>query len=85
MPAGASTPAVVGSFTYNVTMTLGAAAIARPLGIADAAALHWPWLAMLASLAFVLVLALPRRELRRRSGVVMLAAYPLFVASVLVT
>lgn len=39
--------AVVGSFTYNVTMTLGAGALARPLVITDAAALHGPWLRML--------------------------------------
>lgn len=77
--------AVVGSFTYNVTMTLGAGALARPLRITDAAALHGPWLAMLAGLGLVLVLALPRRRLGRPAGVVLLAAYPLFVAAVLVT
>jgi cation:H+ antiporter len=74
--------AVVGSYTYNATMTLGAGALARPLQITDAAALHGPWLAMLASLALVLILALPARRLDRRSGVVLLAAYPLFVALV---
>lgn len=72
--------AVVGSFTYNVTMTLGAGALARPLVITDAVSLHVPWVAMLASLALVLVLAFPHKELRRRSGAVLLATYPLFVA-----
>jgi Ca2+/Na+ antiporter len=37
---------------------------------------------MLASLALVLILALPARRLDRRAGVVLLAAYPLFVALV---
>lgn len=76
--------AVVGSFTYNVTMTLGAGALARPLAITDAAALRVPWLAMLASLALVLALALPRRRLHRTAGAALLAAYPLFVLSVIV-
>jgi cation:H+ antiporter len=71
---------VVGSFTYNVTMTLGAGALARPLMITDAASLHLPWLVMLASLALVLGLAFPRRELRRGAGVALLVTYPVFVA-----
>lgn len=71
--------AVVGSYTYNATMTLGAGALARPLQIADATALHGPWLAMLAALALVLALALPTRRLDRRAGAVLLAAYPVFV------
>lgn len=74
--------AVVGSFTYNVTMTLGAGALARPLVITDASALHLPWLMMLASLGLVLLLALPRRRLDRWSGITLLAAYPLFLVSV---
>ncbi len=76
--------AVVGSFTYNVTMTLGAGALVRPLRIVDAAALHGPWIAMLASLALVLVLAARRRQLRRSAGIVLLAAYPAFVVLVTV-
>jgi cation:H+ antiporter len=77
--------AVVGSFTYNVTMTLGAGALARPLVITDAASLHVPWLAMLASLGLVLVLAMPRKELRRGAGVALLVAYPVFVTWVVVS
>ena len=76
--------AVVGSFTYNVTMTLGAGALVRPLRIVDAAALHGPWIAMLASLTLVLVLAARRRQLRRSAGIVLLAAYPAFVVLVTV-
>ncbi len=74
---------VVGSFAYNVTMTLGAGALAYPLIIADAASLHLPWLAMLASLSLVVLLAAPRRALGRAAGVVLLTAYPLFVLAVL--
>jgi cation:H+ antiporter len=77
--------AVVGSFTYNVTMTLGAGALARPLVIADAAALHVPWVLMLASLALVLAAAVPRKELRRGAGIALLGAYPMFVAWVVLT
>lgn len=46
--------AVVGSFTYNVTMTLGAGALARPLRITDPALLRGPWIAMLGALALAL-------------------------------
>jgi cation:H+ antiporter len=73
---------VVGSFTYNVTMTLGAGALARPLRVADAAALHLPWVLMVASLAIPLVLSLGGR-LDRRAGWVLLACYPAFVVAVL--
>jgi cation:H+ antiporter len=51
---------VVGSFAYNVTMTLGAAALARPLILRDMYHLHLPLIAMLASLVFVI--ALPHHE-----------------------
>ncbi|AGK59767.1 Ca2+/Na+ antiporter [Hyphomicrobium denitrificans 1NES1] len=74
---------VVGSFAYNVTMTLGAGALARPLAIVDAASLHFPWLAMLAALLLVVVLAAPKASLSRVAGVVLLGAYPLFVLAVL--
>lgn len=77
--------AVVGSFTYNVTMTLGAGAVARPLVITDAASLHVPWVSMLASLALVLTLAFPRKELRRGAGIVLLVTYLMFVAWVALT
>jgi cation:H+ antiporter len=73
---------VVGSFTYNVTMTLGAGALARPLRVEDAAALHLPWLLMLVALAVPLALSL-RGRLDRRAGLVLLACYPAFVLAVL--
>jgi cation:H+ antiporter len=73
---------VVGSFAYNVTMTLGAGALARPLAVADPRTLHWPLAAMIAALAFVVLLAARGRQLKRRDGVLLLAAYPAFVALV---
>ena len=74
---------VVGSYAYNATMTLGAAAAVRPLRVTDATQLHLPMLAMLAALVGVLALAVPRRELRLRHGVVLLAAYPVYIVLVL--
>jgi cation:H+ antiporter len=76
--------AVVGSYAYNATMTFGVAAIVRPLRIADADALHVPLVEMLAALAAVVVLAWPRQRLSGRDGLVLLAAYPIFLALALV-
>lgn len=70
---------VVGSFAYNVTMTLGAAAIARPLIILEPTLLHFPLLAMIGSLGMVILLAAPKKSLSRSAGGFLLAAYPLFV------
>jgi cation:H+ antiporter len=74
--------AVVGSFAYNATMSLGAAALVRPLSIADADLLHGPAVIMLAALVAVIALAVPRRRLGRIGGVALLAAYPVFIAYV---
>ena len=76
---------VVGSFAYNATMTLGAAAVVRPLRIADAGLIRVPSLAMLVSLALPILLGWRGGELRRTDGVVLLAAYPLCVGLVLVS
>jgi cation:H+ antiporter len=75
---------VVGSFAYNATMTLGAGALARPLQVLAADQLHLPLLAMLGALVAVLALALPTGRLTRPAGALLLAAYPCFVALVLV-
>lgn len=74
--------AVVGSFAYNATMSLGAAAFVRPLTITDAALLHGPVVIMLVALAAVVVLAVPRGRLGRLAAVVLLAGYPVYVAYV---
>ncbi len=70
---------VVGSYAYNVTMTLGAAALARPLTIVHANHLHVPLVAMLASLVLVILLAVPKGYLGKAAGGVLLMVYPLFV------
>ncbi|MFM7061426.1 MAG: sodium:calcium antiporter [Actinomycetes bacterium] len=70
---------VVGSFAYNVTMTLGAGALARPLRIVDATQLHGPWLLMLASLGLVIALGWQRGAITRRAGTLLLGAYPVAV------
>jgi cation:H+ antiporter len=76
--------AVVGSFAYNATMSLGAAALANPLRIADAGRLHVPLAVMVGSLVLALALALPRGVLTRRAGMMLVTAYPVFVAYVAV-
>ena len=77
--------AVVGSYAYNVTMTLGLAAVITPLGIDDTSALRGPLLAMLASLAAVLILARTHSHLDRRDGVWLLAGYAVFVIAIVAT
>lgn len=74
--------AVVGSFAYNATMSLGAAALARPLAVADPGLLRGPLVVMLAALVAVIALGVPRGRLSRASAVALLAAYPVFVAYV---
>lgn len=71
--------AVVGSFAYNATMTLGAAALVRPLVLGDAGRLHVPLVFMIAALAATMGLAWKSGTLGRRSGVVLMACYPAFV------
>lgn len=75
---------VLGSITYNVTLTLGAAALIHPLQVVDARYLHWPFLAMLIALATVMLMAAPKGYLGRTAGRVLLATYPIFVVAVFV-
>jgi len=75
---------VVGSYAYNMTMSLGVGALVSPIRIADADLLHLPLLAMLALLALAIVLALRRGSLDRRDAVVMIAGYPVFVLAVVI-
>lgn len=77
--------AVVGSFAYNMTMTLGAGALARPLVLADVTVLHVPLLLMVGALALVILFAARRGELGQTEGAMLLAGYPAFVAWVLLT
>jgi len=75
--------AVVGSFAYNATMTLGASALARPLQITGADRLHVPLVFMLGALALALVLGSARGHIGRSGGLLLLACYPVFVVAVL--
>ena len=75
--------AVVGSYAYNATMTLGASAIARPLRLSHSSQLHGPLVVMLAALAAAIGLAWRPKTLRRRAGIALLACYPVFVAAAL--
>jgi cation:H+ antiporter len=72
--------AVVGSYAYNATMTLGAAAVITPLRITDQAVLHAPMIGMLAALVAVLALSARGGRLSRADGFVLLAGYLAFVA-----
>ncbi len=75
--------AVVGSFAYNATMTLGVAALVRPLEVVDASRLHAPAVLMLLALALVVVLGAARGVLTRRHGMLLLALYPVFLVYVI--
>ena len=75
---------VVGSYAYNVTMTLGAAAVARPLVLIDATRLHSAWIAMLAAMLTVIALS-TSGQLTRRASITLLALYPAFVVLTLLT
>ena len=74
---------VIGSFTYNVTMTLGAGALARPLQVEDPDLLRGPWAAMLVSLVVVVAVGWRPQVIRRPGGVLLLGLYPVFVLGVL--
>ena len=74
---------VVGSFTYNVTMTLGAGALARPLHVSDAQLLRGPWIIMIGALIVVVGLAWRAQRLDRRAGIACLALYPIAVGAIL--
>jgi cation:H+ antiporter len=73
---------VAGSFAYNMTMSLGAAALARPLALQDTVLIHVRLLLMLATPALVILLAARTRMLGRAAGLLLLCAYPLFVLCV---
>jgi len=74
---------VIGSFAYNVTMTLGAGALARPLRVEDPELLRGPWISMLLSLVAVVAIGWRPQVIRRPGGALLLALYPVFVLGVL--
>src|SRR5207237_406791 len=71
---------VIGSFAYNATMTLGAAALVRPLRLTGASTLRAPSIAMLLALGVVILLGWRRGRLVRSQGLCLLAIYPVFIA-----
>lgn len=73
--------AVVGSYAYNATMTLGAAAVITPLGISDASLLHLPMLGMIGSLVLVLGLSHRDGRLTRSDAAALLVGYALFIGA----
>lgn len=70
---------VVGSYAYNLTMSLGAGALVAPLHLTDAATLRPPIVAMAVLLAAALALSTRHNRLDRRDGWLLIAAYPAFV------
>lgn len=71
--------AVIGSYAYNATMTLGAAAVITPLGISDATLVRVPMLGMIAALVLVLGLSYRTGRLTRPDAAVLLGGYALFL------
>jgi len=74
---------VMGSFVYNVTMTLGAAAFVHPLVLARSRLLHISLVAMLVSLVIVIAFASPKSVLTRVYATAMLIFYAAFLWFVL--
>lgn len=74
--------AVVGSFAYNATMTLGASALARPLNLSSATQLHMPLVTMVAALALILVVGFGKPRITRPTGTILILAYAAWIAAV---
>jgi cation:H+ antiporter len=70
---------VIGSYAYNMTMSLGVGALISPIVVGDASLLRAPVIVMLALLAFAIVVGARRGVLDRRDSLLLLAGYPLFV------
>ena len=79
----ASIAAVIGSYAYNTTMTLGASALVHPLVIRQSWLLHRPLLLMLGSLGLLIGLAIPNKQIGRAAGVLLIVSYAFFISYVL--
>lgn len=75
---------VVGSYAYNMTMSLGVGALVAPISIDDSALLHAPLIAMLVLMAVAVLLAVRHNRLDRRDAVVLFVGYPVFVLVTLI-
>ncbi len=71
---------VIGSYAYNMTMSLGAGAIVAPISISDAGLLRAPTIVMLGLLGVAILLAMRHSALGRRESIVLFLGYPAFVA-----
>lgn len=76
---------VVGSFTYNLTMSLGAGALIAPIAIVEPAHLRAPFVTMGLLLLAVVGLSLRDDAVVPRHGVMLAASYLVFVAVVLMS
>jgi len=74
---------VVGSYAYNLTMSLGAGALIAPIAIADARYIRVPYIAMVLLLVLVLTLSTRDQTLRRVHGPILLLGYAAFTATAL--
>lgn len=70
---------VVGSYAYNMTVSLGAGALVAPIAVDDAALVRAPLVAMVALMAFVLAITARTGYLDRRHATALLGAYAAFV------
>ncbi len=70
---------VVGSYAYNMTMSLGVGALVAPISLDDRGLLQAPLVVMLALLAVAIALAVRKDALSRRDAVLLAAGYPIFV------
>lgn len=75
----AAVAGVVGSYAYNMTMSLGAGALVAPVSIQDNTLIHAPLIVMLALMAVAIMLAVRHDRLDRRDAIVLVAGYPIFV------
>jgi cation:H+ antiporter len=70
---------VVGSYAYNVTMSLGMGALIDPIRITDSSLIRAPYLAMVALMALALALSKRHNHLNKHHGWILLAAYAAFI------
>ena len=72
---------IIGSYAYNLTLTLGVAALVAPLGVGDEP-VGLP-LAFMLGLLLVLLLLMRRGRLARPAGLLLLGAYAAYVVTAL--
>lgn len=77
--------AVLGSFVYNLTMSLGAGAVIAPITISEPIHLRAPYVVMGALLLAVLMMTRRGEQVTRSRGLALVTAYALFLAVALTT